>query len=208
MRLRFAIRIANRKSLAIWNQGLGAAILLRFEKGSKSQIARFDLRFEAFLTAIWGIFLRFGLRDLKSLAIRDLWFGALSITSFFRINYVWFGILPGWYGMENGQKPEMEKKWKSKWKTAPSWTGAKTAKKWPKNGQIMEFSIIFQFLGHFFLPFCPCPARCRFPFRFPFFFHFRLLAVFHAIPARQDPNVWCKATVYIKKGMWITSLAM
>ena len=26
------------------------------------------------------------------------------------------------------------------------------------------------------------------PFRFPFFFHFRLLAVFHAMPARQDPK--------------------
>ena len=33
--------------------------------------------------------------------------------------------------------------------------------------------------------------RGRFPLRFPFFFFFfdfRLLAVFHAIPARQDPN--------------------
>ena len=29
-------------------------------------------------TAIWGNFLRFGLRDFKSLAICDLWFGALS----------------------------------------------------------------------------------------------------------------------------------
>ena len=45
----------------------------------------------------------------------------------------YFGILPGWYGMENGQKPEMEKKWKSKGKTAPSWTRAKMAEKWPKN---------------------------------------------------------------------------
>ena len=53
-------------------EGLGAAILLRFDKGFKSQIARFELRFEAFLTAIWGIFFRFGLRDLKSLAICDL----------------------------------------------------------------------------------------------------------------------------------------
>ena len=51
-------------------EGLGVAILLRLEKGLKSQIARFELRFEAFLTAIQGIFLRFGLRDLKSLAIR------------------------------------------------------------------------------------------------------------------------------------------
>ena len=51
---------------------VGIAILLRFEKGFKSQIALFELRFEAFLTAVWGIFLRFGLCDLKSLAIRDL----------------------------------------------------------------------------------------------------------------------------------------
>ena len=91
---------------------------------------------------------------------------------------------------ENGQKPEMEKKKrKSKWKTAPSWTGAKMAKKWPKMGFLREFSIIFSIFGLFFCHCCPCPAWGHFPFRFPiFFFHFRLLAVFHAMPARQDPN--------------------
>ena len=59
-----------------------------------------------------------------------------------------------WHGMENGQKPEMEKKnWKSKWKTAPSWTGAQ---KWPKNGKIMENSLKKPFFGPFFLlPFLP-----------------------------------------------------
>ena len=62
------------------------------------------------------------------------------------------GILPGWHGMENGQKPEMEKKWKSKWKTAPSWTGA-------KNGQKMDFGgsspcsfLKNPFFGPFFAP--------------------------------------------------------
>ena len=88
------------------------------------------------------------------------------------------GILPGWYGMENGQKPEMgKKKWKSKWKTAPTWTGAKMAKKWPKNGFLRAFSIIFPFLGHF-LPFLP-PSRLG-PFSISIsilFSHFRLLAV-------------------------------
>ena len=55
-------------------EGLGT---LRFaaKKGFKSQIGgRFELRFEVkFLTAIWGIFLRFGLRDLKSLARGCAW---------------------------------------------------------------------------------------------------------------------------------------
>ena len=88
------------------------------------------------------------------------------------------GILPGWHGMENGQKLEMEKKWKSKWQTAPTWTGAKMAKKWPKNGFLRAFSIIFPFLGQFFAIFGPVqlgpfsiPISIFFPFpafgRFP-----------------------------------------
>ena len=45
------------------------------EKRFTSQIARFETanrRFELPETAIWGKFLRFGLRDFKSLAICDL----------------------------------------------------------------------------------------------------------------------------------------
>ena len=68
------------------------------------------------------------------------------------------GILPGWYGMENGQKPEMEKKkWKAKWKTAPSWTGAKMAKKWPKNGKIMENS----WGQNYYITFVQQCAKCK-----------------------------------------------
>ena len=63
-------------------------------------------------------------------------------------------------------KPEMEKKRKSKWKTAPSWTGAKMEKK-AKNGFSRELSIIFPIV---FAPiFCPCPAWGRFHFDFLFF---------------------------------------
>ena len=84
--------------------------------------------------------------------------------------------------------PEVKKKRKSKWKTAPSWTGAKMGKKWPKNGKIMENSLKNPFLGRF-LPFLPLSSLGPFSVSISFFFffvHFRLLAVFLAIPARQD----------------------
>ena len=58
-----------------------------------------------------------------------------------------------------------KKKRKSKWKMAPSWTGAKMAKKWIFEGVFHSFSIF----GPFSCNFCPCPAWGRFPFRFPFF---------------------------------------
>ena len=75
VRLRFAIRIANRKSLAICD-GVRVAILLRFEKGLKSQIARFKSAIH--FTAICGIcFAIWAPPDLKSLAIWILRFGAL-----------------------------------------------------------------------------------------------------------------------------------
>ena len=65
------------------------------------------------------------------------------------------GILPGWHGMENGQKPEMEKKNGNRnVKTAPSWTGAKLAKNGNFEGVFRDFSI----LEPFFLPFLP-PSR-------------------------------------------------
>ena len=75
--------------------------------------------------------------------------------------------------MENGPKLDRSK------------NGQKMGQKWTNNGKLPQKSIFCPFFGHF----CPCPAWGRFPFRFPFFFHFRLLAVFHAIPARQDPKV-------------------
>ena len=80
------------------------------------------------------------------------------------------------------------KKRKSKWRTAPSWTGAKMAKKWPKNGFLREFSIIFHFWA-IFLPFLPLSSLGPFSISTSiFFFPFPALAVFHAILARQDPN--------------------
>ena len=81
-----------------------------------------------------------------------------------------FGILPGWYGMENGQKPEMEKKMEIEMENDPKLergkNGKKMAKEWIFEGVFHYFSIFGPFLGHF----CPCPAWGRFPFRFPFFF--------------------------------------
>ena len=88
--------------------------------------------------------------------------------------HVWagIGIMPGWYGMENVQKPEIgERNGKPNGKQPPVGQG----KKWPKKG----FQGVSHLLGHF----CPCPAGGRFPFGF----HFRLLAVFHAMPAR---HIW------------------
>ena len=84
------------------------------------------------------------------------------------------GILPGWYGMENGQKPEMQIKMENGPKLDRGKDGKKMAQKWKNNGKLPQNPF-----------FCLCPALGRFPFRFPFP---ALLAVFHAIPARQDAN--------------------
>ena len=46
-------------------------------RGSNHESRDLKVRFEPSETAIWGKFLRFGLRDFKSLAICDVWFGAL-----------------------------------------------------------------------------------------------------------------------------------
>ena len=58
----------------------------------------------------------------------------------------------------------------------------KMAKKW-------SFPLFFHLLA-IFCHFCP-PVQLGavFHFDFHFFFHFRRLAVFHAIPARQDPKI-------------------
>ena len=100
------------------------------------------------------------------------------------------GILPGWYGIENGQKPEMEKKKKKmeiEMENGSKLDGGKNGKKWPKNGKLHQKSIF----GPFFAIVAPVQLGAVFHFDFHFFFlffHFRLLAVFHAIPARQDPK--------------------
>ena len=48
-------------------------------RGSNHKSRDLKVRFEPLETPIWGKFLRFGLRDFKSLAICDLWFGALRL---------------------------------------------------------------------------------------------------------------------------------
>ena len=73
----------------------------------------------------------------------------------------------------NGKKQTKTKTKRGKWQK----NGLKMEKKWRKLPQI-------SMLCHFF---APCPAGGSFPFSFPFFPHFRLLAVFHATPARQEP---------------------
>ena len=74
------------------------------------------------------------------------------------------------------------KKWKTKWKRGFSWTGAK---KMAKNG----FEGIFHFFS-IFGPFCglfPLSGWGLFSIWFSIFLpHFRLLAIFHAKPARYD----------------------
>ena len=81
-----------------------------------------------------------------------------------------FGILPGLYGMENGQKPEMEKKLEIGMENGPKLDGAKNGKKMAQkrkhNGKRPQKSIFGPFFCHFFLR----PGWGRFPFRFPFFF--------------------------------------
>ena len=83
--------------------------------------------------------------------------------------------MPGWRGMENGQKPEMNQKKKGNrngnrfQETAPSWTEAKMAKKGPKTKSHGKLPKKCTF-GPFFCHFCPCPAWGRSPFRLPFFF--------------------------------------
>ena len=75
--------------------------------------------------------------------------------------------------MENGPKLDRGK------------NGKKMAKKWKNNGKLPQKSIFC----HFCLPFLPLSSLGPFSISISiFFFHFRLLAVCHAIPARQDPN--------------------
>ena len=77
--------------------------------------------------------------------------------------------MPGWHDMENGQKPEMEKK-EIKMEN-------KMAQKWKTPSKIRFFS---PFLRHFQL-------GAVFHL-FLLFFHVQLLDIFHATPARHDPN--------------------
>ena len=70
---------------------------------------------------------------------------------------------------------------------SPQLEGAKLVKKWPENGKKKtENSLEHPF---FLAMFCPCPAAGGFQFGFPFFSRLRLLAVFHAMPARHDCKV-------------------
>ena len=90
-------------------------------------------------------------------------------------------------------KTAKSRKWKKKkmeigMENSPKLDGAKNGKKMAQNGNIMENALKNPFLGHFFAIFAPVQDGAVFHFDFHFFFHFRLLAVFHAIPARQDPN--------------------
>ena len=95
-----------------------------------------------------------------------------------------------WKTAGNGKKREI------KMENGPKLDRGKNGKKWPKNGLLRDFSIFLAIFCHF----CPCPAWGRFPFRFPCFFHFRRLAVFHAIPARQDPKYWKATKEYLNHG--------
>ena len=68
---------------------------------------------------------------------------------------------------------------------SPQLDRAKNGKKWAENGEENGNSLENPFLAAIF---CPCPAGGSFPFGFPCVPYFRLLAVFHAMPARHDPK--------------------
>ena len=73
----FAIRIANHKSLAIWRgPRCDSAVIWKWAQITNRAIWKCDL---SFFFAICGKFLRFGLCDLKSLAVCNLRFGALRV---------------------------------------------------------------------------------------------------------------------------------
>ena len=67
------------------------------------------------------------------------------------------GIMPGWYGMENGQRPEMGgTKKKPNGKEGSAGRGQ-------KNGFSRDFSIFLHFRAIWFTIFCPFPSLGRFP---------------------------------------------
>ena len=91
-------------------------------------------------------------------------------------------IMPGWHGMQNGQKPEMKKK-EIEMENGPR---LDRGKKWPKNGFLSEFSIIFSFLGLFFSIFVPVQLGAVFQFDFQLFFSSPCLASGH-LPCHASP---------------------
>ena len=101
-------------------------------------------------------------------------------------NFTWDPAGLAWHGKrpKAGNGIEMEIEMENGPKLDRGKNGKKMAQKWKDNGKLPQKSIF----GPIFCHFCPCPAWGRFPCRFPFLFHFRLLAVFHAMPARQDPK--------------------
>ena len=91
-------------------------------------------------------------------------------------------------------KTAKSQKWKKNGNRNGKPPQAARGQKWAKKmAQKWIFEGVFHYFFHFwaiFLPFLPpCSLGAVFHFDFHFFFHFRLLAVFHAIPARQDPNI-------------------
>ena len=89
LRLRFVIRIADRKSPVSTTLEKKHSVVTQctgnqhcdsngdLNRGSNHRSRDLKVRFELPEAAIWGDFLRFGLLDLKSLAICNLWCGAL-----------------------------------------------------------------------------------------------------------------------------------
>ena len=113
-----------------------------------------------------------------------------------------------WTGAKNALQ-----KWPEKWRKLPRKSSVdlrrgqrkgatsknvKNRQKVSRKIYIRHFSTFFarhQFSGPFWgalksilANFCPCPAEPSFLFGFSFFPHFRVLAVFHAVPARHDPK--------------------
>ena len=100
----------------------------------------------------------------------------------------------------NGKK----KKWKTKWKPAPSWTGA-TMKMAKTNEFLREFSIILPFLGHF-LPLLPLSNLGPVSILISIFFPFPAFSGFpcHTSPAWSLSSRWlsCSSACVLLKSHW------
>ena len=103
--------------------------------------------------------------DLQSARIGCARRGARNNTLLRRVLRI--GILPGWHGMENGQKPEIEKKKKEiEMENGPKLDRGKNGQKWKNNGKLPQ---IYPFVGPSCAMFAPVQLGAVFHFDFLFF---------------------------------------
>ena len=103
---------------------------------------------------------------------------------------LWVASQAAWYRMENGPKSKNGKK---NWPKNRKWPSARNGEKWPKNGEKMEFGVVFYFFtifGPFFPHFGP---RAIFYFSANFFLHFWISAHFPF----QNQAAWLEGNLEI-----------